>query len=422
MRARETVVLAILLVSNAARAQDNSKNTEDDLLEDLERAAAADEEASAEIDWDASREADQQSEDPLNRLPAGTREVVGNEANPAISIILDFAGAYFSEEERFRLGGHAPATNGPTIQGAELAASAAIDPFFRIDMAFGMYHMHMEEIYLTSISLPLNLQIRAGKFKSNIGRHNPTHLHSWRFVTQPIANQFMFGAEGMGLPGFELSFLFPLPWYVELVGALQVGDSGSFRTQSLTHGDPGFGDFIYPVRLVQFFDPCDDFGVQVGLNSVFGTSQSAPEKGNRTFAYGADLFMKWRPIGWGQSGYTYIAWTVEGWFRQMEVALDLWEDVGGYSDLIFGLSKNWEIGVRAEAWKKLSGADLNDAINRENYGLDAIRGSLAISLLPSHFSRIRLQYTAEKIEGFNLGHIGMLQLEVSAGAHGAHKY
>ena len=88
-------------------------------------------------------------------------------------------------------------------------------------MAFGMWHLHMEEIYLTTTSLPLNLQLRAGKFKSDIGRHNPTHLHQWKFVLHPLANQFLFGSEGLSLPGAELSVLLPLPWYVEIKGALQ---------------------------------------------------------------------------------------------------------------------------------------------------------------------------------------------------------
>ena len=38
--------------------------------------------------------------------------VIGNEANPAFSIILDFAGAYFSSEDRIHQGGHAPTANG----------------------------------------------------------------------------------------------------------------------------------------------------------------------------------------------------------------------------------------------------------------------------------------------------------------------
>ncbi|MDJ0766379.1 MAG: hypothetical protein QNJ97_25620 [Myxococcota bacterium] len=375
----------------------------------------------AEIE--AARRADQEQEDPINLLPQGAREVIGNEANPAISIILDVAGAFFSQEDRMHQGGHAPNTNGPAIQGAELAASAAIDPFFRINAAFGLYHLHLEEIFLTTTALPLNLQVRAGKFKSNIGRHNPTHLHMWHFVLHPLPNEYLFGAEGMALPGAEISVLLPLPWYVEAIGTLQLGEAGSFRTKPASQGDPGFDDFIYPLRLVQFFDPCDDLALQFGLNAVFGTSPSGPEVGNRTYAYGADIFYKWRPIGWGDTGYTYIAWTAEGWYRQVEVSLDLWKDAGGYSDLIFGLTKEWEIALRGEYWRRIAGDTDNPAIQRDNYGRNSIRASSAVSFMPTHFSRVRFQYTFEHVKGFsNDTHIALIQLEVSAGAHGAHRY
>jgi len=395
---------------------------EDDLMAELEAAAAADstEQAQAKGASGATRAEDSAREDPLNLLPQGAKEAIGNEANPALSIILDFAGAVFVRDDHYRMGGHAPVDNGPAIQGAELAASASVDPFFRIDMAFGMYHLHMEEIYLTTTSLPWNLQVRAGQFKSNVGRHNPTHLHQWNFITHPYPNEILFGAESLTLPGAELSFLFPLPWYAELIGALQVGDTGSFRTP--VDEGIGMGDFIYPARLVQFFDLSDDWALQLGLNTVFGRSQSNPQLDNRTYAYGADLLFKWRPIGWGETGYTFVAWTTEAWNRQMEVAGDLWGDTGGYSDLVFGIEKEWQVGVRGEYWKRLTGGDTNAEIDRNSFGRDALRASGAASYLPTHFSRIRLQYTFEHIEGFDDNHIVLLQVEVSAGAHGAHEY
>jgi len=106
----------------------------------------------------------------------------------------------------------------------------------------------------------------------------------------------------------------------------------------------------------------------------------------------------------------------------MEVADDLWGDVGGYSDLVFGIDKEWEAAARVELWKRLHGADANPTINRDRFGRDSVRASGAVSYMPSHFSRLRLQYTFEHIEGLDDGHIFLLQAEVSAGAHGAHSY
>lgn len=371
-----------------------------------------------------ARQAVVADEDPLNLvLPqVGSSRVLGNEQNPQLSVILDVAGAWFSTEDRLRTGGHDPVRNGPALQGVELAVSAPIDPYFRFDMNFCFVHLHLEEAYLTTTSLPWNLQLRAGQFYAGVGRHNATHPHSWHFVNHPLPNQFLLGAEGLTAPGAELSYLFPLPWYAELSGALLAGGGGAFADLSLVSGDPGFDRFTYPVRLEQFFDLSDDVALQLGLSALFGASAHGPEAGNRSYAYGGDLFLKWRPIGWGRTGYTYLAWETEGWFREMEVAQDLWRDAGGWTALIFGLDKRWELGARGELWRRVSGADVNPEIERGDYGADTWRASGQVAFLPSHFSKLRLQYTWQRVDGFEDTHIALLQLEVSAGAHGAHAY
>ncbi len=389
------------------------------LMAELQAAASTDDASLEKSRGSAAIVFEQREQDPANLLG---QEVIGNETNPSLSIILDTAFSYFSSEDRVRLGGHAPTTNGPFIQNAELAASAPIDPFFRIDLAHSLNHGHIEEVFLTTTALPWNLQLRAGQFKARVGRHNPTHLHTWDFVVHPLPNQFLFGGGGLTLPGAEVSVLLPLPWYVEVVGALQVGEAGAFRTKSTDYGDPVMEDFVYPARIVQFLDVGDDWGMQLGLNAVHGTSTFAPEMGNRSEAYGADLFLKWRPIGYGESGFVYVKWTAEGWTRRMQVPDDMWRDVGGFSDLVFGLSKEWNAGVRGELWRRVGGDAPNGTNGRATFGVDSERGSAQLSFMPSHFSRVRLQYTAEHAEQLGTSHAAMLQFEVAAGAHGAHTY
>lgn len=411
---RNIIFVVIVLFCSAAAGQNASDDT---LLKELETAAATDQ-TKNETAFNTSYAREAVDEDPLqqSQLFSG---ISGNESNPSISLTLDMAGAYFSRHDRYRQGGHAPTQNGPSIQGAELSIAGAVDPFFSVNLAFGLWHLHVEEVYLTTTSLPWNLQLRAGQYKSNIGRHNPTHLHTWKFVTHPMANEFLFGAEGMGLPGVEFSWLSPLPWYLEVIGSLQMGSAGSFRTKSLSEGDPVFSDFLYPLRLVQYFDFSDAVGLQFGLNAVFGKSDQAPETGNRSYAYGTDLFLKWRPIGSGSTGYTFVAWTAEMWLRQMEVPGSVWNDIGLYNDIVFGMTKRWESAVRGEYWKTLSGSHVDV---RSNYGVNLFKIGAVLSFMPSHFSRIRLQYSVDTIEPYPTGHSVLLQMEVSAGAHGAHQY
>ncbi|MCU0690764.1 MAG: hypothetical protein MUF54_05120 [Polyangiaceae bacterium] len=406
--------------SASGAVEQGSAPTDAALMAELQGAASRDAAALQASRADAGIRAEQRAEDPAG-LVLG-QQVVGNESNPSISLIVDVAFAYFRKTDRMRWGGHAPQRAGPNIQGAELAISAPVDPFFKVDLAYALGHAHIEEVYLTTTSLPWNLQLRAGQFKSQVGRHNPTHLHSWDFALHPMPNQFLFGGEGLTLPGVEASVLMPLPWYVEVIGALQAGEAGSFRTKSSEQGDPEMKDFVVPTRLVQFLDVGDDWGLQIGLDGVFGTSVVGPEVGNRTEAYGADMMVKWRPIGDRSTGYTYVKWTTEAWLRRMQVPDDAWRDVGGYSDLVFGLGKEWNAGARAELWKRTSGDDPTEQNGRAQFGFDMVRGSGVVSYLPSHFSRVRLQYSYEHSELYEDNHIGLLQLEVSAGAHGAHQY
>lgn len=386
-------------------------DTDDSLLLNIENAIQEDENTQTENTF---------ADEPAFAEPArGAVPVNGNEANPAISVILDTAGAWFQRDSHYRQGGHAPSQTGPAIQGAELAFSTSIDPYFSLDVAFGMFHLHLEEAYLTTTSLPLNLQLRAGKFKSAIGRHNPVHLHSWKFVNQPLANEWLFGAEGMSLPGLELSWMIPIPWYAVLTGSIQMGSAGVFKSPTIENGEPGWSDFIYPVRLVQYFDLTPDILFQVGANIVTGRSDVGPESGNRAYAYGTDFVLKWRPTGEGDSGYASLMWETEAWFRQMEVPGTVWNDAGGYSALVAGLSKSLEASIRMEIWRQISGGR---AVNRFRYGVDAFQFSTAISYLPSHFSRIRLQHNVSSINEFETSHSVFLQMEVSGGAHRAHPF
>lgn len=405
-------------VTDSPSPAPGSQPAEEQLLRELQAAAAADElESKAVMEADSLIAAEQRAQDPMRALGIG---VTGNEMNPSFSVIIDALGAYFTREQRLRQGGHAPTHTGPEMQGVELAISANVDPYFRVDLNHELYHNHLEEAYATTTSLPWNLKLRAGLFKADVGRHNRTHPHTWDFVLAPMPNQFLFGAEGFGAPGAELSVLMPLPWYVEVLGSLQSGEGGSFRTAVDT--DPGLSDFVYPVRLLQFFDLSDDWGLQVGANMVQGTSAIAPDAGNRTSAYGADWVAKWRPIGAGETGYRFVRWTAEGWYRVMEVPQDLWRDAGGYTDVVFGLSKQWQTGVRFELWRRLSGDEPTVQNTRMRFGTDMERASCQLTFLPSHFSKVRFQYSGEHVETLGANHIGLIQLEVSAGAHGAHAY
>src|SRR5690554_2641194 len=128
--------------------------------------------------------------------------------NPDISFTLDLAGVWFFDEFDLR-GGHDPCNFGFNLQGLELVVGSDVGPYFRFDsaIAFHLGGVEIEEVYVSTLVLPAQFQVRVGQFNIRFGRLNPTHLHQWSFVDQNLVNKKFLGGEGLRGLGAELSQL-----------------------------------------------------------------------------------------------------------------------------------------------------------------------------------------------------------------------
>src|SRR5262249_53239397 len=112
--------------------------------------------------------------------------------NPDISVIGDFRGSYISKGQR---------NADLYMNETELALQATVDPYLRADFFLtfgrdavtGKYGAAVEEGYLTTLSLPARLQLKAGKFKQALGRINTIHDHALPFIDMPNAFVNLFG-------------------------------------------------------------------------------------------------------------------------------------------------------------------------------------------------------------------------------------
>ena len=224
------------------------------------------------------------SETPAEPPAPATGASAIQSLNPDLSFIADVAAAWFSAKPPLESGEHDPRNNGFTLQQLELAASSAVDPYFRFD-SFIVFKLprppaagrpigtgeaggvEIEEVYATTTSLPANLQLRVGQFLTRFGRFNPTHPHTWDFVDQPLEIGRLFSPDGNRGLGFELSYLTPLPWYVELVGSM---------TQDSALDVSHSGNLQGTVALKQFFSLSDDWSLMWGLSGIAGSDPSAP--------------------------------------------------------------------------------------------------------------------------------------------------
>jgi hypothetical protein len=344
--------------------------------------------------------------------------------NPDLSLVADFALAAFSRDEQHQTGAHDPVANGFNLQALELSLGAAVDPYFRFDshIVFALFGVEVEEAYATTLDLGWRSQARVGQFLTRFGRQNATHPHSWDFVDQPLALGRVFGGEGNRGLGLELSYLAPLPWSVELVGSV-TGATGEGTARSF-YGAEDLGvedprDLLAVVAVKQFFELSADWSLALGTS--FATGPNASGRENRSEVYGADLYLKFRPLV--NDSETSVALQSEWLYRRRQVPEDVLADVTGYAQLVYHFTRRWSTAARYEygsATYDNDGAVAVDPLDPE-WTQGRTRVSANLTHAPTEFSRFRLQGSRD----VGLGQAvwaAFLAAEFVIGAHGAHAF
>jgi hypothetical protein len=344
--------------------------------------------------------------------------------NPDIAVILDVAGAYFSNEEHRQTGGHDPSENGFNLQQLELSLGSAVDPYFRFDsnIVFSLFGVEVEEAYATTLDLPGQLQLRAGQFLSRFGRINATHPHSWDFVDQPFALGRVFGGEGGRGLGVESSWLLPLPWFSEAVASVQQADGEANARSFYGARDLGVeeaADLLYVTALKQVFELGPDWSLAVGASGAFGPNSTGRE--NRTDVFGADLYLKYRPIT--KQSSSIVSLQTEWLLRRRQVPEDLLYDLSSYSQLFWRFAPRWGTAVRWEYGSPAEGVSgpALDPLDPE-WTRPRQRQSANVTFWPTEFSRLRLQGSRDDLGFRDAVWAAFLAAEFVVGAHGAHTF
>jgi hypothetical protein len=358
--------------------------------------------------------------------PPPTPDNILQSMNPDIALVTSVVAGWFSRDTNYQTGGHDPTKTGFQLQQVELSIQKVVDPYFRLDsfIVFGPEGVEVEEAYATTLSLPWNLQARAGQFLTRFGRINPTHPHAWDFIDQPFALGRVFGGEGNRGVGFELSYLMPLPWYVEILGSLTdpmgAGTARSFygATDLVIRS---LFDLQSTVALKQFFPLSADWSLAWGLSMAAGPNPTGQD--NRSEVYGTDVYLKYRPITRG--GHTTISLQSEWFYRRRQVPDDVLQDLNGYAYLFWQFALRWGAAVRYESGSPtwgMTGRNPTDYLDL--YWTDhRHRTSANVTFWPSEFSRIRLQGSSDVLGWENrVTWAAFLALEVVVGVHGAHRF
>ncbi len=197
----------------------------------------------------------------------------------------------------------------------ELNIGGYLNPYSRADVVIGWHQEHdaeIEELYATiERGLPLDAELRVGKYLLEFGRLNPVHPHAYSFIKRPLPHAAFFGEEGLADVAVRPSFLIPTgDAYTEIMAGLLKGDALAGHEHE--HGDgeegeehegeeeepkPGLGFFG---RATSSFALGEVTELSIGvsaMNAVHEIHEHENEAAEelRTWLFGGDVKYRYRP-------------------------------------------------------------------------------------------------------------------------------
>ena len=295
-------------------------------------------------------------------------------------------------------------TEGLQLQGVEIRLSSFVDPLFRGDFTIGIHgeRVEIEEAFLTSQSLPAGLTLKLGKGLIPFGKHNRLHAHQYPFVEAPLIHSTLLGDEGLREFGGELSWLLPMPFYLEATAAGYNGDNEFFKADH-DRSLMGLG------RLGALLDLSESSTLEIGASHAAGRSHWS---GRIESVSGADVTFKWRPLQ--RALYTQAEWQLEYLVGSRLPEVDSDERFGGMTThLRYRFDRTWWLGARYER-TGLPG-EVEEAFTRY---------SVNLAWVPGEYELWRLQYsrTDPDLAGESDFRALYLQMTFTIGSHPAHTY
>lgn len=315
---------------------------------------------------------------------------------------------------------------------AEINLKANVDADYFANLTFalasedGGLEVELEEAWLQTTSLPAGLTVTAGRFFSAAGYLNAFHRHADDFADRPLPYQAFYGGQYL-VDGLRGSWIAPTPLFFEIGTELNWGAGFPSSSNATTS----------PSAWTLFAHLGGDVGVsnswQIGLSRVDADAvlrsggHHEDDEAPGTFTGDSDLSVfdfvwKWAPGG-NSTGQNV---KLQGEFFRRDESGDFdgapyeGDQDGWYLQSIWQFAPRWRIGLRHETVNAdnsplLAGTELEDP------GRSSRRETLMIDWSPSEYSRLRLQYSEDRVlpEPDNQW---LLQYIMSIGAHGAHQF
>lgn len=318
--------------------------------------------------------------------------------NPSIAVIGNF----------LAIAGHNPVDNQPSFQvkETEISFQAVVDPYARADVFVSISNegVELEEGYITFLHLPLDLLVKAGKFKAQFGKVNTLHPHVLPWADEPLPLANLLGSEeGWNDAGLSVAKLIELPGdtFSEVTGQVFRGDvEGLFAA-------PSRGKLAWLGQYRIYRDLGDDHNLEVGAS--YGEGFNGTSVDAKTSLQNTHLVYRWKPL----QGRPYRSFILRGeFFRsvpQQEGPSQI--ATGYYVSGDYQIARRWFAGARYE-W-----AGHADDATRHDRG-----EAVTLTFWPSEFSQIRGEFRQRRYAGGITANEGILQIQYAIGAHGAHSF
>jgi len=161
----------------------------------------------------------------------------------------------------------------------EMFVDGYLNPYSRAtaNIAYEEGEFAVEELYAQILrGLPLDLQVKAGKYSVGFGKINTIHPHAWAFLERPLFHQIYFGAEGFNDIGIDLSYALPFEsFYSSIDIGIFKGDAIA-KTVASNPDDPSTfyqlrgNNPVFVGRWSNFFQLNDYSDLELGLSGSYG--------------------------------------------------------------------------------------------------------------------------------------------------------
>ena len=442
---------AVLMPHVAAQAQvDRNEIAElrqlvDDMKTDYEARIAELEERLARAERAASgarreaSEAVELAEQTAIDLSSGA--TAANTFNPSIGAILGGrdadVGRGWEEIPGFQPAGEiGTGESGFSLGEAEINLKANIDARYYGNATFGFHEedgaveVELEEAWVQTTDLPAGFSVTGGRFFSASGYLNGFHFHADDFADRPLPYQAFFGGRH-SVDGIQARWVAPTSLLVEVGTEIDWG--GSFPSTANAETTPGSWTAFANIGGDIGDSHSWQFGLSHSKSDVLerGGAHAHEEEGEEEiedlFSGDSDLTVadfvwKWAPDG--NPAVTNFKLQAEYFYRNEkglfgDIDYDGDQD-GWYLQGVWQFRPLWRVGLRHDRVStdnglSVVGTDLEDG------GRNAYRNSLMLDWSPSEYSRVRMQYTNDRVFS-DSDDQWYLQYIMSLGAHGAHQF